>query len=747
MDAYRKEKKAPRSQRKQDNGSRERSCTVIDRAASRRQGGGHKTWGILDFWDARGGKRLKPAHGAVRLVIAKTSAPTPVTHFVPNVDLKMHLWTTSVTMFVLCAMETMKQVHRCVDNDLSRALHGPWKSKTHPSTDLLVANKLTVQASGKVEAKARNAGGKVEAKARNAGDAPVPAKVKIAVVAPIQRRKTTPGQAYHQALLSTTLRSTHTRARGGDTAVTLPDGVLESKRIASLFFLLCSENRPGTKQRPDNARQVGPGGDGCRGAVGAKAWLKTWRECNASQGRRKILRTTPTTACSCGRCRLTQTLLQGPSHPTARSGSRTTSPNPRSSPRHRLSSRLEGFDKTDGSKLKGKSSTQRLASPNPQNRFEPKTVTTSPPSGQQPAPPPAFPLEQGVTTAPQTVTQVSVSVSVSEGTHALLPSQPFEAKRPPLAGPPSLEFTGAKLVPDPGVLLGPAPDVRGLVTPQGSSVSTVSPSTDTHVVNEISGRKGADLLTTSAETTTPTTTTSTTEPPTTLAPTTTTTEEPTTTTEKTKRPFGNRRRLQFGRRPSPIHSRHQKEEEPEEEEGASSPADAEPTTTTAASTSNGKKRFGGGSRFGGKSSRTRGSSTATASSTTAAPKRPVARPSSGALFGRTNRGSRPRTPFTRHRPGHKKVEEEEKPEENEESSPATTPENKEEASAASTETASKHEETAAAASESEATSEDSHATEAPAVTPESKPAHGRNRFGSRPRPPLFGGRPRPTLGR
>ncbi|KAL3217249.1 hypothetical protein MRX96_006147 [Rhipicephalus microplus] len=118
---------------------------------------------------------------------------------------------TSVTMFVLCAMETMKQVHRCVDNDLSRALHGPWKSKTHPSTDLLVANKLTVQASGKVEAKARNAGGKVEAKARNAGDAPVPAKVKIAVVAPIQRRKTTPGQPYHQALLSPTLRSTHTR--------------------------------------------------------------------------------------------------------------------------------------------------------------------------------------------------------------------------------------------------------------------------------------------------------------------------------------------------------------------------------------------------------------------------------------------------------------------------------------------------------------------------------------------------------
>ncbi|KAH8023156.1 hypothetical protein HPB51_011270 [Rhipicephalus microplus] len=31
-------------------------------------------------------QRLKPAHGAVRLVIAKTSAPTPVTHFVPNVD-------------------------------------------------------------------------------------------------------------------------------------------------------------------------------------------------------------------------------------------------------------------------------------------------------------------------------------------------------------------------------------------------------------------------------------------------------------------------------------------------------------------------------------------------------------------------------------------------------------------------------------------------------------------------------------
>lgn len=457
---------------------------------------------------------------------------------------------------------------------------------------------------------------------------------------------------------------------------------------------------------------------------------------------------------------------------------------------------LEGFDKTDGSKLKGKGSSQRLASPNPQNRFEPKTVTTSPPSGQQPAPPPAFPLEQGVTSAPQTVTQVSVSVSVSEGTRALLPSQPFEAKRPPLAGPPSLEFTGAKLVPDPGVPLGPAPDVRGLVTPQGSSLSTVSPPTDTHVANEISGRKGADLLTTSAETTTPTTTTTTTEAPTTLAPTTTTTEEPTTTTEKTKRPFGNRRRfgggphirgpgarkshstssttttpatsstrrllgglrrnrptprspssrLQFGRRPSPLHSRHQKEEEPEEEEGTSPPADAEPTTTTAASASNGKKRFGGSSRFGGKSARTRGSSTA-ASSTTAAPKRPGARPSSGALFGRTNRGPRPRAPFSRHRPGHKKVDEEEKPEENEESSPVTTPENKEEASAASTETASKHEEAAAAASESEATSEDSHATEAPAVTPESKPAHGRNRFGSRPRPPLFGGRPRPTLGR
>lgn len=463
---------------------------------------------------------------------------------------------------------------------------------------------------------------------------------------------------------------------------------------------------------------------------------------------------------------------------------------------------LEGFDKTDGSKLKGKGSSQRLASPNPQNRFEPKTVTTSPPSGQQPAPPPAFPLEHGVTSAPQTVTQVSVSVSVSEGTHVLLPSQPFEAKRPPLAGPPSLEFTGAKLVPDPGVPIGPAPDVRGLVTPQGSLVSTVSPPTDTQGANEISGRKGAaDLLTTSVETTTPTTTTTTTEAPTTLAPTTTTTEEPTTTTEKTKRPFGNRRRfggahgagahvrapgsrkshttstttttpatsstrrllgglrrnrptprspssrLQFGRRPSPIHSRHQKEEEPEEEESTSSPADAEPTTTTAAPASNGKKRFGGSSRFGGKSARTRTSSTA-ASSTTAAPKRPGARPSSGGLFGRTRGGPRPRTSFTRHRPGHKKVEEEEKPEENEESSPVTTPENKEEASAASTETASKHEEAAAAASESEVTSEDSHATEAPAVTPESKPAHGRSRFGSRPRPALFGGnRPRPVLGR
>ncbi|KAK8756284.1 hypothetical protein V5799_001017 [Amblyomma americanum] len=464
---------------------------------------------------------------------------------------------------------------------------------------------------------------------------------------------------------------------------------------------------------------------------------------------------------------------------------------------------LEGFDKADGSKLKGKGSSQRLASPNPQNRFEPKTVTTSPPSGQQQAPPAAFPSEQaaGVTSAPQTVTQVSVSVSVSEGTHVLLPSQPFEAKRPPLAGPPNLEFTGAKLVPDPGVPIGPAPEVRGLVTPQGAPVSTASPPADAQGVNEISGRKGADLLTTSVETTTPTTTTTTTEPTTTLAPTTTTTEEPT-TTEKTKRPFGNRRRfggphgasphharghgprkshttsttsttpatpstrrllgglrrnrptprpsgrLQFGRRPSPIHSRHHKEEEPEEEEKEStSPAEAEPTTTTAAPASSGKKRFGGSSRFGGKSGRTRGSGTSAtaASSTTAAPKRPVGRPSSGALFGRTNRGPRPRAPFSRHRPGAKKVEEEEKPEENEESSPVTTPENKEEASAASTETASKHEE--AAPSESEATSEDSHATEAPAVTPESKPAHGRNRFGSRPRTPLFGGRPRPTLGR
>ncbi|KAH7984909.1 hypothetical protein HPB51_026894 [Rhipicephalus microplus] len=138
--------------------------------------------------------------------------------------------------------ETMKQVHRCVDNDLSRALHGPWKSKTHPSTDLLVANKLTVQASGKVEAKARNAGGKVEAKARNAGDAPVPAKVKIAVVAPIQRRKTTPGQAYHQALLSTTLRSTHTSEEQWEAALrssrpAIQEAILEwAERVEEDYF-------------------------------------------------------------------------------------------------------------------------------------------------------------------------------------------------------------------------------------------------------------------------------------------------------------------------------------------------------------------------------------------------------------------------------------------------------------------------------------------------------------------------------
>lgn len=466
---------------------------------------------------------------------------------------------------------------------------------------------------------------------------------------------------------------------------------------------------------------------------------------------------------------------------------------------------LEGFDKTDSSKLKGKGSSQRLSSANPQNRFEPKTVTTSPPSGQQPAPPPAFPLEQGVTSAPQTVTQVSVSVSVSEGTNILLPSQPFEAKRPPVAGPPDLEFTGAKLAPDTGAALAFTPDGRGLVTPQAVPVSTVAPSADTQVANEISGKKGAELLTTSAETTTPTTTTTTTEATTTLAPTTTT--EETTTTEKSKRPFGNRRRfggahgagshvrtpgshvrgkshttsttttpatsstrrllgglrrnrptprpsassrLQFGRRPSPVHSRHHKEEEPEEEESTSHAEAESPTTTTAATPANGaKKRFGGGSRFGGKSSgRTRTSSTAAASST-AAPKRPGGRPNSGALFSRTNRGPRPRVPFNRHRPGAKKVEDEEKPEENEEAAPATTPESKdkEEASAASTETASKHEEAASSASESEATSEDSHPTEAPAVTPDSKPAHGRSRFGSRPRPAIFGGRPRPNLGR
>ncbi|EEC06472.1 hypothetical protein IscW_ISCW004728 [Ixodes scapularis] len=429
-----------------------------------------------------------------------------------------------------------------------------------------------------------------------------------------------------------------------------------------------------------------------------------------------------------------------------------------------------------------------VASPNPQHRFEPKTVTAIPPAGQQQAPP-AFPLEQAVTSAPQTVTQVSVSVSVSEGTHPLLPSQPFEAKRPPVVGPPNLDFTGAVLVPEGGA--GVPSESRSGSTLQTPGVSTVA-SAETQGANEIIGKKAPD--TSVVETTTTTTTTTTTEPPTTLPPTTTTTEEPT-TTEKSRRHFGNRRRfggphgrahppgrkahttstttttatpstrrtigglrrnrpsprpaaggrLQFGRRPSPIHSRNHKEEEPEEEESA---AEHEPTTIApATTTAGGKKRFGGPSRFGGAKAngRTRGSGStpSPASSTTAGHRRPGGPRPGGGLFNRSNRGPRPRTPFSRHRPGAKKVEEEHKAEETEES-PVTTPETKEEASAsASTEAASKHEETAA--SESEPASEEVHATEAPAVTPESKP--GRRPFGSRPRPALFGGRPRPHLGR
>lgn len=445
---------------------------------------------------------------------------------------------------------------------------------------------------------------------------------------------------------------------------------------------------------------------------------------------------------------------------------------------------LEGFDKGEGGKLKGKV----VASPNPQHRFEPKTVTAIPPAGQQQAPP-AFPLEQAVTSAPQTVTQVSVSVSVSEGTHPLLPSQPFEAKRPPAVGPPNLDFTGAVLVPEGGA--GVPSESRSGSTLQTPGVSTVA-SAETQGANEIIGKKAPD--TSVVETTTTTTTTTTTEPPTTLPPTTTTTEEPT-TTEKSRRHFGNRRRfggphgrahppgrkahttstttttatpstrrtigglrrnrpsprpaaggrLQFGRRPSPIHARNHKEEEPEEEESA---AEHEPTTIApATTTAGGKKRFGGPSRFGGAKAngRTRGSGStpSPASSTTAGHRRPGGPRPGGGLFNRSNRGPRPRTPFNRHRPGAKKVEEEHKAEETEES-PVTTPETKEETSAsASTEAASKHEETAA--SESEPASEEVHATEAPAVTPESKP--GRRPFGSRPRPALFGGRPRPHLGR
>lgn len=459
---------------------------------------------------------------------------------------------------------------------------------------------------------------------------------------------------------------------------------------------------------------------------------------------------------------------------------------------------LEGFDKPEGGKVKGKIAGQRVSSVNPQNRFEPKTVTAIPPSGQQPSPP-VFPLDQGVTSAPQTVTQVSVSVSVSEGTRALLPSQPFEAQRPAPAGPLNLDFTGAKLVPETGAPV--LAESRGAVTPPTLGLSTAA-SAETQGANEILGKKGVEA--TALETTTTSTTTTTTEAPTTLPPTTTTTEEPT-TTEKSKRPFGNRRRfggpgahheraphsghrkphghaksstttttvapssrrpigglrrnrptprplgtgrLQFGRRPSPVHARNHKEE-PEEEEAA---GDHDPTTTTPATpvttTAGSKKRFGGtGSRFGAKPpARTRGShSTAAPSSTAPSARRVPGRPGSGGIFNRANRGPRPRTPFNRHRPGVKKVEEEVKPEETEDAT-ATTPEAKEETSAAaSTETASKHEE--ASASESEASSEEGHATEAPAVTPESKPAPGRSRFGNRPRPAIFGGRPRPNLGR
>ncbi|KAH7964407.1 hypothetical protein HPB51_027355 [Rhipicephalus microplus] len=92
------------------------------------------------------------------------------------------------------------KVHRCVNKNLSHALHGLWTSKAHPSADILVATKLTYQASGKVEAKAKIT-----------GDAPVPPQAKIAVVALIQRRKTTPGLPYHQTPLSPTLQPIHTR--------------------------------------------------------------------------------------------------------------------------------------------------------------------------------------------------------------------------------------------------------------------------------------------------------------------------------------------------------------------------------------------------------------------------------------------------------------------------------------------------------------------------------------------------------
>lgn len=423
---------------------------------------------------------------------------------------------------------------------------------------------------------------------------------------------------------------------------------------------------------------------------------------------------------------------------------------------------LEGFDRTaaGGAKVKVNKT------PNPQNRFEPKTVTGVPPTGQQQAP---SAQEPGVTSAPQTVTQVSFSMSVSEGPrHPPVQGQSFNI-RTPLSGPPNLDFTGAKLAPGPPPSAVPF-ESRANVGPSVSSTATTGAQEGT---NEITNKKAPEQ----AETTTTSTTSTTTEPPTTVPPA-TTTEEPT-TTQKSRRPFGNRRRfgghanrpptgrrpstttssttppsrrpiggarrnrphlrpnrLQFGRRPPA--GRPQNEENSEEE------TTEDHATTTIASTTTTKKRFGGG-RFGSKtpSSRSRAASSTTTTTTTAAPRRGAGahappRPSGG-LFGRS-RGPRPRPPFLRNRPGARKpADEEEKADESEGTAPVTTQASKEDRTEPPV--VKQHQD---AEEDTDVPEDQVEATEpSPAPTPENKPS--RSRFGSRPRPPLFGGRPRPNV--